>query len=152
MLVDQLRDERLAALDHHDERQLVLVHVLDVGAAKVSTIEYEADVAVLIRQGFVDEIAELTDIVDRSRVYLVEQRHLIGAVVCHSDVDDRRGLVIFGIAEFGKVNISGLRVLVGRVVGDVDALLMLAVGVPIFEETDDLLVGDVGQEPRSLSL
>lgn len=145
---DQLGDKRLAALAHDDEMILFLVHILDVGPAEVAAIEHEADRSITVLTHLVNEVLELADIIDGPRVLFVKERHLVGFVVGQRKIEDRQTFVVLGVAELDDVDVAGLAVLVGRVVGKVDALSMILTPVPIVEKPLNLILGNVGKKAR----
>ena len=110
--VDQFGHKCLAALNHHDELKVIRIHVVDVDLAEITSVDDEANTLVVVRNCLVYKEFELTDVINGARVAFIEQRHLIGFVVGDGKIKNRASLIDFGLAEFNKINISRLAVLI----------------------------------------
>ena len=132
-------DEDVQALYDHHIGQAQLVHQHDVRLAEVAAVEDEAYVPVAVLDRLGDHALQLRHVHDAARVLLVEERLAVSLVVGHGVVEYGRRGVVLRVAVFGDPHVARLAVLVGRVVGDVDALLPVAPPVPGLEEARRLL-------------
>lgn len=149
---DQGRHEILHALDHDDEAVPVLIHVPDVVLAEIAPVQDEAHSPVPVLDHLVHEKTELGDIIDRARVLLVEQGDLVGLVEGDGKIENRQSLVVLRLAELHEVDVPRLAVLVGRVVGDVQALPVVPFFIPAVKEADGMVLCDGAQQPGDLRI
>ena len=71
---------------------------------------------------------------DAARVGLVEQRFPVVAVIRDGIVEDRKPFIFLGMSEFNDLDIAGLTVLIGRIIGNIDLILLLFDRVPFVLE------------------
>lgn len=72
--VNEAADKGLATLNHHHKSIAVVVHVLDIAFTEITPIKDETDASIPIFKGLINDKLELTDIVDRTRILLIEIR------------------------------------------------------------------------------
>ena len=108
----------------------MLIHIFDIGTTEVATVKNKTDVFVVIVQRSINHVLKLAHIVDGTGIHLVEQRFFIALIKSQWHVEDRQPIFIFGFTKFNDVNIAGLTVFIGWVVGDVETILLILIAVP----------------------
>ncbi len=150
--LDERADQLRLALDHDDEVEAHLIHIADVRLAEVAAVEDEAHVPVAVGGGRVHHVLQLRHVDDAARVLLVEERLALSHVVGDRVVEHRPVPAVLGVAALDDGDLPGPAVLVGRVVGDVDPLPVVAPAVPFVEERRGVLVRDGVEEGGDLAV
>ena len=139
---DQRGDKLFAAFDHDDESIAVILDVIDVFLAEITTVKDETNIFISVFLDLGHHVRELGNISYGSWIFLVKQRHTVGLVIGNGNVENRKSLIVLSFAILYDIDISGLAVFIGRVVRDVYPLFMITFTVPIILETKDLILGN----------
>lgn len=99
---------------------------------------------VVVRDDLLDQVSKLADIWNRAGINLVKERYLIGLVKSKGNIDDRQSLIVLRMAELNKIQVARLRIFIRRVVGNVDALLVILLSIPVIEKARDLVAFNAG--------
>ena len=94
---------------------------------------------ITIRIRLVQHELQLGEIDDTSRVCLVEQRFSVVNLISDGVVEDRQSPVFLGVPEFDDLDIPGLAVLIGRIIGNIDLILLFLDRVPFVLERNTVL-------------
>ena len=149
---DKRRNQLLTSFDHKDKSIVVSLHVVYVFLAEISAIKDETDIFVTIFFYLIDHVFELWNIRDGAGIFLIEKRNTVCFVKGQSYIEDRQPFFILGFAVLNDINIACITVFVGRIIWDVDALLMITFFVPIVEKSKDLIFGYRFQKPTDLGI
>ena len=124
---DLIVHKRLHPLDRDYEIIAQMIHVPDVLSGKIPSVQDKTGILIPIRYGLVQHQLKLRDIDDTARIGLVEQRLPVVAIVRYGIVEDRKHPVFLGMSEFNDLDITGLAVLIGRIIGNIDLILLFPV-------------------------
>ena len=101
---------------------------------------------VVVRDDLLDQVSKLANIWNRAGINLVKERYLIGLVKSKGNIDDRQSLIVLRMAELNEIQVARLRIFIRRVIGNVDALLVILLSIPVIEKVRDLVAFNAGEE------
>ena len=126
---------------------MVPVHILDIAFAEISAVQDKADFTVSIVPDLVCHESELGDIRYGTRILLIEQGDPVRLVKSDRQVEYRKSFFVFGFSELDQVDISCLAVLVGGIIGKINALFMVPFVIPVGKEAQCLFLSNGCKEP-----
>lgn len=89
---------------------------------------------------------------NRSWILFIEERYAVCFVHCNRQVEYWKPFIILGFSELDDVDITGIAVLVSRIIGNIDPAFMVSAAVPFIQEPDALVFGDRAEKPADLGI
>lgn len=121
---------------------MVGIHVTDVLFAKIATVKNKTYLLIAIRDCLIDHASELRYISDRTRIFFIKQRNTIRLIKGNGNIEYWNTLVILGFAEFDKIHVSSLAVLVSGIVRNINPLFLIPSGILVIKKSDDLVASN----------
>ena len=115
---------------------------MDVLFAEIATVEDKAYLLIVILNCLINHASELRYIGDGARIFLIKQGNPIRLIKGNGNIEYRNTLVILGFAEFNKIYVASLAVLVSGIVRNINPLFLIPSGVPVIKKSDDLVASD----------
>ena len=115
---------------------IAVVYVeISIVLIEVSAVQYESGTLVSVCGCSLKHVLKLRHIVHAARILLIKQRQPVVSVIRNRIVVYQLVLFLFLVPELCKFYVSGLAMLVGRIVGKVDLLSVIPLAVPVILKT-----------------
>lgn len=119
-------DKIFHSFDHNQKAVTMLVNIGEVLSAKISAVKDKTQIAVAIPICFVNHAGKLRNIINAAGILLIEQWLFVFCIKRHRVIEYRRANIVFCMAVFCDVNVSGLAVFVCGIVRNIDALALVS--------------------------
>ena len=143
---NDLADQLLHPFDHDHKIIAVLIHKADIRLAEIPPVQNESGLFISVSFGLLQHDLKLGHVNNASRILLVKQWLPVIPVIRNGIIEDRIILTVFWVPKLRDLNIPGLTGLVRWIIGNIDFFPMVSWCIPLVQETNTLILRDVGDE------
>ena len=114
--------------------------------AEISPVQNETDFFIAIPCDFTEHGSKLWYVVNTPRIGFVKEWFFILKIISNGIVDDSWTDICLGMTEFSQFNLSGLAVLIRRIIGNINTLPSISLCIPFIQKACTLILGDALKE------